>query len=1072
MSNIAISGYTKPQSRLFQVRENLANSTTDLRHACVVAPRYRVSRYGVETAPLSAFASQAAPQVLSFRYTDANGAVQTKPAAEVVDQSFSKLYGVNLEATLATLANGDPDHFTVKSATETNVLVLAGGDYVGSDTPDSDLADNLMTRDVTPGDIAYVTTGGKTFRRRVLGLRGEDVAATWGANDDGDDSLVANSPYNPATAASSTFTCTLAPTGIDTAVLTCTNADDFQGTVKGAVYNNTMGDLFTLTVTTGGAPGVAVVSVTSASGLYSGIITTANADGNFSIVGTADTLGGLRLVIDADAGNLVAGQVFKASISSKYTRLADSGGVSKITASGTYVGASDTVFVIEVTTGTYSAGTAQVETATAAGTVSGSGDAEVVVTGAGIAGSPLALSVAVLNSDTPSVWAAKVRAELAATAAITDLYVVGGTGTSITLTELSPNGNDGTLNISLDNDTCTGITTAATSTNTTSGVAGAPTATGAVVRVSDTLGLFESDSHTVTNNVAFVLGDSGLSATINLALATCPQGGLRKGDRYYINAMAATESTTKFDKVVLDGPAVDPTVFINYATAVDVEFRRLFTGEIAADASAGGEAWTQSGTAVTTNTAMSLFVADRSEDNEWCQFVDGVGSLALSWRALQPLAAGQNLLSCSNDDDVTALWGPIDPANDGAYATHLALQGSAGKVVYGRPLGGTAVADYNAAFAALSRTNFIRYIHVTADDADVRAALKTHVVAASAPDKKFFREGFCGTDSRGEYAVLTTVSSNPLTCTVGAYQGSGNLLVTATNVGTDFTALSLSAGDLVKFPLLDFEFEIASVLSETEIVLEAGPNAPISPAAACEIWKADTAANQASWVKAQADALSKFRVRLHWVEGALDEDDVAIPARFVAAWAAGRRSALPAQQSMTRQTADFMASANPMFLRYEDAVLNDIASHGVTIIAQDAEGAVPYIRHELTTETDKGPLYYEGMCVSNGDEISAKLAVIDEGYVGVTNLTNQTLVDLRNDWIAELHGMTQAPVGDRVGPALTRFDTPQVVVDRNLKDRAKISAKTYMPLPFNHVDGEVEMAQDSSLLTIVDLVTA
>ena len=125
------------------------------------------------------------------------------------------------------------------------------------------------------------------------------------------------------------------------------------------------------------------------------------------------------------------------------------------------------------------AGAAQVETATAAGTISGSGNAAVVFTGP-VVGSPISLSVPVLTGDTASVWAEKVRVALAANGPISDNYTVSGSGTSIIVTrkpwqEVSGVPfyltNNGTLNISLDNGTCTGITTASTSANTTPGVA-------------------------------------------------------------------------------------------------------------------------------------------------------------------------------------------------------------------------------------------------------------------------------------------------------------------------------------------------------------------------------------------------------------------------------------------------------------------------------------------------------------------------------------------------------------------------------------------------------------------------
>lgn len=55
----------------------------------------------------------------------------------------------------------------------------------------------------------------------------------------------------------------------------------------------------------------------------------------------------------------------------------------------------------------FTAGTAQVDTATAAGTITLAGNASVTVTSAGMTGSPLTLSVAVANTDTAATWAGK-----------------------------------------------------------------------------------------------------------------------------------------------------------------------------------------------------------------------------------------------------------------------------------------------------------------------------------------------------------------------------------------------------------------------------------------------------------------------------------------------------------------------------------------------------------------------------------------------------------------------------------------------------------------------------------------
>ena len=108
------------------------------------------------------------------------------------------------------------------------------------------------------------------------------------------------------------------------------------------------------------------------------------------------------------------------------------------------------------TTSGYLESVPQVETATASGTITANGSVQAVVTADGLPGSPKTYVVSVLAGDTASDWAAKVRAALSADVDVTDRFVVGGSGSSITLTrkEFSPGTgiyalNDPTLNISL-----------------------------------------------------------------------------------------------------------------------------------------------------------------------------------------------------------------------------------------------------------------------------------------------------------------------------------------------------------------------------------------------------------------------------------------------------------------------------------------------------------------------------------------------------------------------------------------------------------------------------------------------
>jgi hypothetical protein len=115
-------------------------------------------------------------------------------------------------------------------------------------------------------------------------------------------------------------------------------------------------------------------------------------------------------------------------------------------------------------------GTKQVETATVIGTItSAGGNASVVVTSGYVTGSPLTVTADVVLNDTASLVAGKIRSALGLTAAITANFAVSGTGADVILTSHTAQANDTTLNIAIDNGTCTGLTAAPTSTSTTAG---------------------------------------------------------------------------------------------------------------------------------------------------------------------------------------------------------------------------------------------------------------------------------------------------------------------------------------------------------------------------------------------------------------------------------------------------------------------------------------------------------------------------------------------------------------------------------------------------------------------------
>jgi len=114
----------------------------------------------------------------------------------------------------------------------------------------------------------------------------------------------------------------------------------------------------------------------------------------------------------------------------------------------------------------------QVETLTVLGSVTGTGNATVIVTAAGMPNSPKTVSVAVTSGNTASDVAGKVRTALGIDADVKGFFTVGGSGADVTLTAKIAKANDTTMNASIANGTCTGLTTVANSANTTAGSVG------------------------------------------------------------------------------------------------------------------------------------------------------------------------------------------------------------------------------------------------------------------------------------------------------------------------------------------------------------------------------------------------------------------------------------------------------------------------------------------------------------------------------------------------------------------------------------------------------------------------
>jgi hypothetical protein len=227
------------------------------------------------------------------------------------------------------------------------------------------------------------------------------------------------------------------------------------------------------------------------------------------------------------------------------------------------------------------------------------------------------------------------------------------------------------------------------------------------------------------------------------------------------------------------------------------------------------------------------------------------------------------------------------------------------------------------------------------------------------------------------------------------------------------------------------------------------------PAIRFEIWRADTSNSQATYAGNIATGLDDRRVVNVWIDNPTVLNSLAqyvvTPVYYVAAEIAGLRSALLPQQGLTYTQLQYSVTAAPtMYTKYTDADLDVAASNGVMVVTQELAGGPIFIRHQLTTNTAEGSLYYEDSVGTNFDNIAYTFKAILQPYIGVRNATPAVVEELDVRARAVLDGFKQAPANlSHIGAAIVDWSNLFVGIDNTFRDRINMAATLELPLPLN-----------------------
>ena len=575
--------------------------------------------------------------------------------------------------------------------------------------------------------------------------------------------------------------------------------------------------------------------------------------------------------------------------------------------------------------------------------------------------------------------------------------------------------------------------------------------------ITDTEGIMtvttgETGAGGVLDNVD--LGTSGVSITTTITNASV-------GAYIAIPCTAATVSSTKFNGIRLTSVAA-PVDTDREVTCQVLGAYKMFSGEIAG--------WTQTVTAAThvnDNPELKLEGAPvLMLDGKAYKFADGFGQIYPSFRVMIQPQDTEDKYTITSIADIQKHFGTIAVENDLAYACYCALEGSAGRQLYALRVTDNTPAAYTAALNKVETDATTYNFCVLSQDRSVIEAATAYVTKRSEPDFKRWCRVLIGVDTPGAYIVAAKDSAGvALKADFGKIANSKTeatyVMQLASGMNLDLRDLSFNGGKTQLFPgdqienaLTGEKWTIVEVKNATTVTLAGGPTGQTTKALPIRIWKADTSINAGEYVASLAEGLNMRRCSLVWSDKATKEIDgkvITIANKYLAATVAGIGSAVVPQAPITHTEIVTVDSAVRMYTKYTQKDLDNIAKDGVLIITQDAKGLPCYIRHQLTTETDKGVMYYEESCTRNLDNISYAIVDILEKFIGRANVTPSALRAIKGDVITTLNTFMDDSPSDLIGPSLISWDKLSVKQDSVFKDRVIVRVDLYLPLPLNNI---------------------
>lgn len=420
----------------------------------------------------------------------------------------------------------------------------------------------------------------------------------------------------------------------------------------------------------------------------------------------------------------------------------------------------------------------------------------------------------------------------------------------------------------------------------------------------------------------------------------------------------------------------------------------------------------------------------------------------------------------ASDATIASTIGQIHPSNPIAYGVKKALLNSNGRPVKYVMLSSDDLTGYTAALDLIKELRDIYAIVPLTQNTTIQDAVETHVMAMSQPEENRWRVSIINRDLAtyirlyDTYAntytgvsedYLATVTDDPLTANTQY-----TLLLGNPSQSINFLTDGVSVGDILEFgfstdlngTVVWTDYTITAVRSETSLTFSPALTAAVTSSSKFRIRRSYTKQQQAEAIRDAAIGINNRRVMLVYPHQ-VGDGSYTVPGYYLAAAIGGMTVGNPPHAGFTNKTVlgfDDMSYSYEYFTRDQ---LNTIADGGVTIVTQLVSSDTPFIRHQLMTKRDT--LFdQEYSLVKNPDYISYYFWNNHQDFIGQWNINAGTLEAIYTRSESVLNTLIASEY-EKLGNIIISGEIISVKQHETFKDRVEVEVELVVPAPLNNL---------------------